>query len=176
MGGTNDPSNLIEITIEQHAEAHKALYEQHGKEEDRIAWLALSGQISKKEALILSRRLGRKITNAKLKEKYGEDWRSILANLGSAKGIEALRKYKLGVFDPATQAKGQHAALSKSSRAKRKDTFEKIGHQQGEKNSNFGKHWVHNDTLRQTKLVIKTSPLMDGWAKGRKNYSQQGKQ
>ena len=30
MGGTDDPSNLIKLTIEEHAEAHKKLWEKHG--------------------------------------------------------------------------------------------------------------------------------------------------
>lgn len=30
-GGTNDPSNIIELTVEQHAEAHRLLYEQYGR-------------------------------------------------------------------------------------------------------------------------------------------------
>ena len=49
-GGTDDPSNLIELTIEEHAEAHRLLYEQHGRWQDRIAWQMLSGQIDKYEA------------------------------------------------------------------------------------------------------------------------------
>lgn len=31
MGGTDDPSNLVELTVEKHAEAHRQLYEQYGK-------------------------------------------------------------------------------------------------------------------------------------------------
>lgn len=38
MGGSDDPSNLIELTIQEHAEAHKKLYEMYGKEEDKLAW------------------------------------------------------------------------------------------------------------------------------------------
>lgn len=49
MGGTDDPSNLVLLTVEEHAEAHKKLYEQHGKWQDFIAWKALSGQIHKDE-------------------------------------------------------------------------------------------------------------------------------
>ena len=49
MGGTDDSSNLVELTIEEHAEAHKKLYEEYGMEEDKIAWLGLSGQIGKEE-------------------------------------------------------------------------------------------------------------------------------
>ena len=39
MGGTNHPSNLVEVTIEQHAALHKQLWEDLGHEEDRIARL-----------------------------------------------------------------------------------------------------------------------------------------
>lgn len=45
MGGSNDPENLIELTIEEHAEAHKLLFEKHGHWQDYIAWKGLSGQI-----------------------------------------------------------------------------------------------------------------------------------
>lgn len=55
-GGTDDPSNLIELTIEEHAEAHRALYEQYGRWQDRIAWQTLSGQISSYEAARQARR------------------------------------------------------------------------------------------------------------------------
>jgi hypothetical protein len=50
-GGSDDPSNLIELTIEQHAEAHRILYEECGRNEDKWAWLGLSGQIGKDEIL-----------------------------------------------------------------------------------------------------------------------------
>ena len=51
MGGTDDPSNLIELTVEEHAEAHRLLYEQHGKWEDYYAWQGLSGRIGKEELI-----------------------------------------------------------------------------------------------------------------------------
>jgi HNH endonuclease len=31
MGGTDDPSNLIELSLAEHADAHLKLYEDHGK-------------------------------------------------------------------------------------------------------------------------------------------------
>ena len=58
MGGTDDPSNLIKLTIEEHAEAHKVLYEKYRKKEDLVAWKALSGQIGKDELLLETSRLG----------------------------------------------------------------------------------------------------------------------
>ena len=57
MGGTDDPSNLVELTVRQHALAHKKLYKEHGKWEDKIAYEMLSGQINKYEAQQQVRRL-----------------------------------------------------------------------------------------------------------------------
>lgn len=50
-GGTDEPSNLIELTTEEHAEAHKKLYEQYGRWQDFYAWQGLSGQIGKEELI-----------------------------------------------------------------------------------------------------------------------------
>jgi hypothetical protein len=46
----NHPDNLITLTVEEHAEAHKALWLMHGKWEDRIAYQTLAGQITQEEA------------------------------------------------------------------------------------------------------------------------------
>ena len=32
-GGSNDPSNLIELSIKDHSDAHRLLYEKYGKKE-----------------------------------------------------------------------------------------------------------------------------------------------
>ena len=47
---TDDESNLILLTIEDHAEAHRVLYEKYGHWQDEIAWKGLSGQITNAEA------------------------------------------------------------------------------------------------------------------------------
>jgi len=60
LGGTDDPSNLIELTVEEHAEAHRLLYEQHDNWQDRIAWLALSGRIGREEILRMKQGMGMK--------------------------------------------------------------------------------------------------------------------
>jgi len=69
-GGTDDPSNIVYLSILEHAEAHRVLWEQHGRKGDRLAWLALSGQIDKEEiqkektalgvAATIARQTGRK--------------------------------------------------------------------------------------------------------------------
>jgi hypothetical protein len=65
MGGSDDPSNIIELTVEEHAEAHRVLYETHGKEQDLIAWRGLSGIIPRKEAVAAACSLAGKISNKK---------------------------------------------------------------------------------------------------------------
>lgn len=50
MGGTDEPSNLIKLTVEEHAEAHRLLFEQYGNKFDYIAYMALSNQIGFEEA------------------------------------------------------------------------------------------------------------------------------
>ena len=49
MGGSDDASNLVELTIEEHAEAHRMLFEQHGHWQDELAWKGLAGIIGKEE-------------------------------------------------------------------------------------------------------------------------------
>ena len=48
---------------------------------------------------------------------------------------------------------------------KKKETFNKIGHQQGNKNSQFGKCWITNGTAN--KMIHKNNPVPEGWRKGR---------
>ena len=50
-GGSDDPSNIVELTIEEHALAHKKLFFIYGRWQDEVAYLTLSGQISKAEAI-----------------------------------------------------------------------------------------------------------------------------
>lgn len=60
LGGTDDPSNLVELTVEEHAEAHRILYEQHGNWQDYCAWQALSGRIGQEEALRMAQGMANK--------------------------------------------------------------------------------------------------------------------
>ena len=57
VGGTDDLSNILLLTVEEHAEAHRKLYEEYGRWQDKIAWKTLSGQISKAEAIRETSRL-----------------------------------------------------------------------------------------------------------------------
>jgi ABC-type glutathione transport system ATPase component len=76
MGGTDDPENLVEVTVEEHAEKHRVLYEEHGRWQDRIAWMTLSGQITKAEAIKeIQRRPRSEETKQKMRKPKSESHR-----------------------------------------------------------------------------------------------------
>ena len=53
MGGTDDPSNLYECSVEEHAELHLALYLEHGNWQDYIAALSLAGIMDREELVAI---------------------------------------------------------------------------------------------------------------------------
>jgi len=60
MGGTDDPSNLIELSVSDHANAHYELWLMCGNWQDEVAWKGLSGMISSTEAIRQSQSLANK--------------------------------------------------------------------------------------------------------------------
>lgn len=58
MGGSDEESNLILLSVEDHAEAHRLLYEKYGKHEDKVAWLSLSSQMDKEEIFLETSKIG----------------------------------------------------------------------------------------------------------------------
>lgn len=69
MGGSDEPENIVELTIEEHAEAHRKLYEEHGHWQDMLAWKGLLGLLTSDECSFIAIQEGAKkgaaISNAK---------------------------------------------------------------------------------------------------------------
>jgi len=100
MGGNNNEENLIEVTVERHAMFHYCNWKLWGKEEDKIAWKTLSGQMTLSEAQYEAIKLGAKKTGQVMKnkmkdKKLKEEWSNIKKNTGKEKNIE---KNKYHVF------------------------------------------------------------------------------
>ena len=58
IGGSDHPSNIALLTPEEHAEAHKKLWEQYGRWQDFCAWQGLAKLSTDKEhhSLVMSER------------------------------------------------------------------------------------------------------------------------
>lgn len=111
MGGSDDPSNLILLTVEEHAEAHRQLFEKYGCWQDHVAWKALSGILPKQEIIkeiqknankgrIPSSETREKMSLAKKGRKISKDHAEALHtgrknSKNSKEHIEAIRKVKL---------------------------------------------------------------------------------
>ena len=122
-GGTDDPSNLVELTVEEHADAHRILYEQHGRLQDKLAWKGLTGLIGSDEIM---RQLSAQPKSEEHKRKISEAHKGMSkpwvvgANVGAKKGVlktdehrQNISKGKLGKPNPKlignSNASGQRA-------------------------------------------------------------------
>lgn len=100
-GGSDDPSNLIELTVEEHAEAHKKLYNEHGRWQDKMAWQLLSGQVKQKDAMALLCKLRmtdevkRKISMTKRGSKLSEEHKRKISLGGMGKKQPQSQKDKV---------------------------------------------------------------------------------
>ena len=139
-GGTDDPSNIVELTIDQHAEAHRILWEKHGRWEDELAYKGLAGLMSKQDIV------ARQLSEAGKKG-------------GSAKPI---------TYD--SQSPGGFANYEKNKDAVNATLRANATRAKGKKGKEFGGArrkwmWCHNGV--ENKKILADSDLPEGYIKGR---------
>ena len=74
-GGTDEPDNLVELTVEDHAIAHLVRYRIYGDDRDRVAAQMLSGQISGYDAFM-----------EMVKRPKSEKWKKQMSERNSGEG------------------------------------------------------------------------------------------
>lgn len=95
MGGSDDPSNIVLLTVEEHAEAHRLLYEKYGKKQDEIAWKGLLKLITKEERIKqLSSLCGKKWKGRKHKPETIQKMSSVHKGNQYSKGIPKSEEQK----------------------------------------------------------------------------------
>lgn len=100
-GGTDDPSNLIELTVEDHAEAHRVLWETYGLKQDWLAWQGLAGLIGREELLhelfVLAGKKSRPPVGhkANLGRKWSEEYKKHMSNISKGKKITEEHKQNI---------------------------------------------------------------------------------
>jgi hypothetical protein len=122
---------------------HYCNWQLWGDKRDWLAWKGLCGEIPREEIVRELRRLGGQKAMKKVQ----------------ANRTEAMRLHSLAQIPKMVEAANLPEAL-----AKRKQAFQEIGHQQGEKNSQFGKPKTKESNKQRSlklqkfnQIVVKTS-------------------
>lgn len=107
------------------------------------------------EGQVKANKARRKLLQNKLDNdiEFNKDFRNKLS-IGSKRGHAKRSNYNIDQL------------ISESANAKRKQTFSKIGHSQGSKNSQYGSMWITNGD--ENKKIKKEDLIPFGWHKGRK--------
>jgi hypothetical protein len=167
MGGSNDPSNLIELSVEEHANAHLELYKKHAKSEDLLAYKCLKGYLSKVEIIQERSRIGGK-TQGKKNAESGHMLKVQQLSDPSAAGKKG---------GATTIARGKGAFADPNERLK---SASKGGKTQGKKNAesghlkriaqlpskkNRGMIWITNGVTNM--MIMPTDSIPDGYRRGK---------
>ena len=132
MGGTDDSSNIVELTVEEHAEAHRKLYEQHGRWEDNLAYKALSGQIDKEEIILeRQREAGRRVKSPEERAKLSKSLKG--------RNLSAEHKANISKGLMGTKASAEEKAKISKALTGRKLSPETIAKISGKNNHQYGK-------------------------------------
>lgn len=151
MGGSDDPSNIIELTVEQHAESHRILYEQYGKWQDKIAYDMLSGQITVADAIKETQRqyMKNRVVSDETRLKMAEATRTRIATNGHPL---------------------QGKKFSEESRKKMSDSHK--GQVPGNKGKPRAPEQIEKDRLAQMKVPMYDCPVCGKSCRGKGNLNQ----
>ena len=94
-GGSNDKSNIVVLTIPEHAEAHRQLFEKNGMWQDELAWLTLSGQIDNAAAIKRAQKEAWKGNQYFLGKKHSEESKRNMSEKRKGKVFSEEHKQKL---------------------------------------------------------------------------------
>lgn len=150
-GGSDDPSNLVELSPIQHAMWHYAEWRRKGEDQDRLAWQGLVGLISPSEARMTAIRIG-SLKARQNKERNNPDWHKKLRE-AATKRHEWLRN------NDAQWRERERQHLTNLAKIH--------GHKGGE--AGRGKNWWFNElTGETTRSFNKPGP---DWKRGRASVS-----
>ena len=162
MGGSDDPSNIIELTTEEHALAHKKLYEEHGKKHDYVAWKALSGCIGKEEIhRIMTVHYGKDNGNYGTGYKQAGDKNPFWHKKHKPETLKFLSEINSG------ENNANFGGILQTPEVLKDMSEKKLG----SKNNQWGKHWYTND-IENVFCFEEERP--EGFRSGRVNGTKKG--
>lgn len=168
MGGSDDLSNLIELSIKDHAEAHRLLYEKYGKIQDYYAWQGLIRNVKKEDiflGLMKSKEIREKISNG-----VQNHWNNLTEEEKIIRRNQFLEIRKLTPGSKGKNWKLSEETRKKQSKPKSEDHKKNIskslkGKRIGKDNPCFGSIWITNET--STIKINNQDAIPDGWRMGR---------
>lgn len=130
-GGTDDHENLISLTVEEHADAHRVLYEQYGRWQDYVAWKGLLGLITEQERMEIMYSARRGEGNFFYGKKHTEETRQKISQnrKGKGKGLKQSEEWiqkrvrhgeQNGMYGKEAWNKGKTGVQEKSLETKKK--------------------------------------------------------
>ena len=174
MGGTDDPTNLVEVTVTQHAMYHFCNYQLWKNIEDYVAYRGLSGQISEAEFLVEKFKIfgikgGQTFKEMLEDDEYRKQYiEGCKERFGNSPNKEEMIRRIL-----EHQPRAIELAKTPENIEKRKQTFKEIRHQQGEKNSQYGKMWITDGTKEGSHRINRGGPIPEGFRKGRVSRNEE---
>ena len=161
MGGSDDPSNLIELSVEEHATAHRKLYEEHGHTQDKVAWLGLAGLMTNEEIVYTLLSEGKKGSKNPMYGKPAPNRGVKRPGIGGrkkgTKWSDAERATKAQIRETQEHKDKMAAVYSDPDRNKKISIGKK-----GSVGAALGKKWYNNGAAEK----YSASPI-DGWLLGR---------
>jgi len=161
MGGSDNTDNLVELTIDEHAQAHRELYEQYGHVQDKIAWMGLAKLAPHAELMY-------ELNSERMKGSQNPMFGKPAPNRGIKRPGVGGRKKGTG-----WSAEERISATARRSTPEYKEKMAKV-YADSERNNKIsqktkgrtgsatGKTWYNNGTVETYSAV----PL-EGWTKGR---------
>jgi len=83
--------------------------------------------------------------------------------------VEEGKPYRFDTNEAARQS-ALAKANSEEAIAKKKETFKKIKHGQGENNSQFGRIWISNPLTKEIRRIKITDTIPEDWVRGKKGH------
>jgi hypothetical protein len=101
MGGTDEKSNLVELSVEGHAEAHRKLYEEHGNWQDYLAWQGLLKLLTTEECGLVA-----------VKKGYQKSRAAMTDSQKNSRAGQSTKEKKHGIFQPEYENRRKQILLS----------------------------------------------------------------
>ena len=117
------------------------------------------------ELRLIKNKKARRKCNETLMKKYGVIHAGQLDKTKKSASERLTRLHKEGKFDSTRKS---FLGKKHTEESKKKIGLKNSITQKGERNSSFGKIWIFNPTTKQTRKLIKTTNIPDGWIQGRK--------